>query len=560
MRSHKYKGLSTDGSVARAQGGSRLAPGRCATQTRLPLVVFLPALLAGGCFMVGPDYSPPKAPEPELWLAKDDPRIKSVEANLSSWWKVFEDPVIDELIDAAYRQNLTLQIAGLRVVEARTQLAIVVGDLYPQIQQLNVDYTFNHSSKNAPNTTPSADFTFGDLALGFDAAWELDIWGKFRRGIESSLGALESTIASYDDILVTLTAEVARTYVVIRTLESRLEVARENVRIQERSLQIVEAQFTGGEVTELDVQQARALLGETRALIPELEAGVRQSRNALSTLLGVLPGQVDSMLEEPRPIPTVPAEVVVGVPAELLRRRPDIRAAERRVAAQCAQIGVAEADLYPHLSLIGSIGLRGSDASLTAAGFPGGSSFGDFFSSDSVSGFVGPSFSWDVLNYGRIRNRVRLQDAVFQELAIDYQNTVLEAAREVEDAMAAFLRGQEQAQFLGQAVAAARRSVDIALLQYMEGLVDYQRVLDTQRVLARQQDLLTAVTGTVATDLISTYKALGGGWQIRIGQDFVPETVREQMAERTNWGDLLSTEEQELPPEEARSTIRTPDF
>lgn len=506
------------------------------------------ALLVSGCTMVGPNYVKPTAEEPEEWIEKEDPKIKSEPADFSTWWKVFDDPVLDTLVENAYQQNLPLRIAGIRILEARAQLGIAVGRQYPQRQQGRGAYTYTSLSENTANTLPTMDFNYGEIDLGFDAAWEFDVWGRFRRTVQSSIGNLQASIANYDDILVSLTAEVARTYVLVRTFEARLEVARENVKIQKRSLEIAEARFEGGEVSELDVQQARALLGDTQALIPGLEASLRQAKNGLSILLGTLPGELEDILGGPKSIPTVPAEVAVGIPAELLRRRPDIRLAERQVAAQSALIGVAKADLYPHLVLFGSIGLRASDAAVTAAGFPGGSSFGDFFNSNSIEWFAGPAFSWDILNYGRIKNRVRLQDARFQKLAVNYQNTVLQAAQEVEDAMVAFLKTQQQARFLSGSVKASKRSVDLSMIQYREGLVDYQRVLDTQRFLTQEQDRLTSTTGSVAVNLVAMYKALGGGWEIRVGKDFVPEQTKEEMRERTNWGRLLAPEEVKLPP------------
>ncbi len=517
-------------------------------------------LLSAGCTMVGPNYIRPETPEPKEWIEEDDPKIKSESADFSTWWTAFDDPVLNDLVETAYQQNLSLRIAGIRILEARAQLGIAVGDKYPQLQQGRATYTRINLSEHSANTQQALDFAYGEIDLGFDAAWELDIWGKFRRSVESSLGNLEASIASYDDILVSLTAEVARTYVLIRTFEARLEVARQNVKLQQRSLDIAEARFEGGEVSELDVQQAKALLGDTQALIPQQETSLRQAKNALAILLGKLPGDIDAMLGEPKPIPRVPLEVAVGIPAELLRRRPDIRLAERQVAAQSGQIGVAKADLYPHFSLFGSIGLRASDAAVTAAGGFTGSTFSDLWDSDSIEFFAGPSVQWDILNYGRVRNRVRVQDARLQELAVNYQNTVLKAAQEMEDAIVAFLRTQDEARFLSNSVQASQRSVDLSLLQYREGLVDYQRVLDTQRFLVQAQDRLTSTTGSVALNLIAMYKALGGGWQIRIGKDFVPEETREEMQNRTNWGRLLSPKKIQPPPEEARKRWRFPDW
>jgi NodT family efflux transporter outer membrane factor (OMF) lipoprotein len=499
-------------------------------------------------------------PEPQKWLEKDDPKIKGEPADFSNWWTVFNDPVLNTLIESAYQENLPLRIAGIRILEARAQLGIAIGNRYPQLQQARGGYTYTNLSDNAANTL-SGDISFGDLDIGFDAAWELDFWGKFRRAVESGVGNLEASVANYDDILVALSAEVARTYVLIRTLEQRLAIARENVRIQERSLQIAKARFEGGAVTELDVQQARSLLRDTQASIPRLEAVLRQAENGLAILLGTLPGDLADVLSEPKPIPTAPAEVAVGIPAELLRRRPDIRLGERQVAAQSARIGVAKADLYPHFSLFGSIGLRSSDAEFTRAGGLMGSDLGDLFNSDSFEIFAGPSFQWNIFNYGRIKNRVRVQDARLQQLVVNYRNTVLRAAQEVEDAMVAFLRSQEEVGFLSDSVVASKRSVDLSLIQYREGLVDFQRVLDTQRFLSQEEDLLADTRGSVATNLIAIYKALGGGWQIREGKDFIPEETKEEMRKRTHWGDLLTPGELETPPaEEAGKQWQRPDW
>ncbi len=518
------------------------------------------ALLFTGC-AVGPDYIKPEVPEPQKWLEEKDPLIKSEPADFGRWWTVFNDPVLDTLVEMASQQNLPLRIAGIRILEARAQLGIATGNLYPQSQAVGGSYSYTDVSKNSANSQGGLDFHYSNIDLGFDAAWELDFWGKFRRAVQSDIGKLEASIARYDDLMVTLTAEVARTYIFIRTQEVRLAIARENVKIQEQSLQIAETRFKEGDVTELDVQQAKALLRDTQATIPRIQVDLRQSKNGLAILLGMLPGELKDILEAPKPIPTVPAEVSVGVPSELLRRRPDIRLAERQVAAQSALIGVAKADLYPHFSLFGSIGLQASDAGLTAAGFPGGSSFSNFWDSDSVEFFGGAGFSWNILNYGRITNRVRIQDARFQQLVVNYQNTVLKAAQETEDAMVAFLRSQEEVKFLSESVQAAMRSVDLSMIQYREGLVDYQRVLDTQRFQTQEQDLLTQTKGSVVLNFIAVFKALGGGWQIREGRDFVPEETRKEMQQRTNWGNLLiPTKLETLPENEDKPKWLSPEW
>jgi len=514
-------------------------------------------LWLGGCAMVGPDYVKPTPPEPEKWLESSDPKIESQKAEFKEWWTVFNDPVLNELVQAAYQQNLPLQIAGLRIYEARAQLGIAFGFQYPQTQQGLGSASLNQLSKNGPNVA-AADRYYSNYDIGLDAAWELDVWGKFRRAVQTSVASLEANIADYDDILVSLTSEVARTYIVLRTSEERLEVARQNVKIQKRSLEIAEVRFNAGAVTELDVTQARALLRGTEATIPGFETDIRQAKNALAILLGKLPGEIDAVLGGPGLIPAVPAEVAVGIPTELLRRRPDIRFAERQLAAQSAQIGFAKADLFPHFSLFGSLGFQTADYTDSRSN---NSKTSDLFDQDSVFYSAGAGFNWDVLNYGRITNQVRVEDARFQELAVNYEDTVIRAAQEVEDAMVGFLQSQNAVVFLADAVKALKRSVDLSMIQYREGLTDYQRVLDTQRDLSVQQDSLVSTAGSVDLNLVSMYRALGGGWEIRAGQDFIPASLKEEMEDRTNWGNMLTPEKVEYPPaEEVRSLFHVPDF
>jgi NodT family efflux transporter outer membrane factor (OMF) lipoprotein len=445
----------------------------------------------------------------------------------------------------------------LRIYEARAQLGIAFGFQFPQSQQGLGSASLNQLSKNAPNTV-TADRYYSNFDIGLDAAWELDVWGKFRRAVQTGVANLEASIANYDDILVSLTAEVARTFIVLRTSEEQLGVARQNVEIQKRSLDIAEVRFKAGAVTELDVSQAMALLRSTQATIPRFESNIRQAKNALAILLGKLPGEIDAMLGAPGLIPKVPAEVAVGIPAELLRRRPDIRFAERQLAAQSAQIGFAKADLYPHFSLFGSLGFQTSSHTDFRSN---NAQFKDLFKKDSITYSTGGGFNWDLFNYGRITNQVRVEDARFQELAVNYEDTVIRAAQEAEDAMVGFLNSQEAVFYLADAVKASKRSVELSMIQYREGLVDYQRVLDTQRDLTTQEDNLVFTTGSVGTNLVALYRALGGGWEIRAGQDFIPASLKGEMGNRTNWGDMLTPKATEYPPsQEVRSIFHRPDW
>lgn len=494
------------------------------------------ALLLAGCIKVGPDYVKPPAPMQTEWLETSS-QLNPEPTEDRQWWEVFNDPVLDALIEEAYQQNLTVLSAGLRIFQARAELGIAVGSLYPQSQGASGAYQFDNPSRNVvPGGLPFSPGTSETWDVGFDSAWELDFWGKFRRQVSSSTAGLEASVANYDDILVTLVSDVAATYVQLRTFQEQLKIATDNAEIQERSLHIADVRFQNGAVTELDVTQATSLLNDTKSTIPTFEIGVRQAQNALSILLGRPPQDLSKILGGENLIPSPPAEVAVGMPAELLRRRPDIRRSERQVAAQSELIGVAKADLLPAFSISGTFGFTAND-------------FHKWFNGNSFNGVGGPSFQWNLLNYGRLTNNVRSQDALFQQLAVNYQNTVLRAYQEAEDSIVAYLREQERVAFLAESVKASRRSVDVSLAQYREGAADYQRVIDSQSTLVSAQNNLAQSQGDVALNVISLYKALGGGWQVREGKDFVPADVKREMEDRTNWGDLLETREVEDPPE-----------
>ncbi len=385
-------------------------------------------------------------------------------------------------------------------------MGIATGQLFPQTQNMTGDFIRSVTSKEAANRGTIANRYFSQFDLGFTLNWELDFWGRFRRAIESAEDSLNASVESYDDVLVTLLGDIATSYVQMRTFEQRIKYARANVDIQLATLKIAEAKFRGGLVPGLDVDQARSLLAQTQAQIPELEIGLRQSTNKLSILLGMPPQDLSAKLAPPpnprEPIPTAEATLAFGIPADLLRRRPDVRKAERSAAAQSAQVGVAEAEFYPHIAINGTI-------SYSAANFK------NLFTSNAIAGSVGPSFQWAVLNYGRILNNVRLQDATLNALIADYQTTVLNANKEVEDGLVTFLRGQERTKYQTESVDYAERAVKTVMAQYEAGAVDFTRVTQIQQNLVLQQDTLAQAQGEIALGLITVYRALGGGWQIR---------------------------------------------
>jgi NodT family efflux transporter outer membrane factor (OMF) lipoprotein len=485
-----------------------------------------------GC-MVGPSYVTPTAPVADAWSDFSSASASKPVAE-AAWWKNFGDPLLDSLVEQAMAQNLTLRQAGLRVIQARAQRGIAVGQFFPQTQQAVGQASYNRISKNAP--TGGGDRTYGDYAIALEAVWELDFWGKFRRGIESADASLEASVADYDDVLIILIAEVASDYVLIRSLQEQIEFTQSNVTAQQDTLELTTVRFNAGGVSELDVARARATLSDTQSLIPPLEDSLRQTTLALCVLLGRTPSDLEQELGGTKPIPTVPPEIALGVPAELLRRRPDIRRAERNAAALSAQIGAATADLFPSVSIQGVTGFETSSASL-----PGWSPHAkNLFDANSFQGFIGLDVAWPILNYGRIHNNIRVADAQFQEAVVAYQNLVLEAAREVEAGLSSFLRSREQAAFLAESVTASQRTVELSIIQYRQGATDFLSVNQAQVDLVQRQNSLVAARANVAQGAITTYRALGGGWETRPGTDFVPQQTIDEMRARTNWGDILA--------------------
>ncbi len=491
-----------------APGGPKQQAASACRPDRGAVLLGLCLLLVSGCttnlrqwaaqgFKVGPDYRTPSAPTAEQWIDADASPMNPHVSPSGSWWTIFNDPVLDDLVTAASQQNLGLLEAGERILEARARLAIARGSLFPQIQEAFA--TFSHTQMSRTIAKPIKVPFYDDWWTGLNASWELDFWGRFRRNLEAAEAAMEAAVEDYRDVLVLLQAEVAAAYLQIRIAQQRIGLAKRNVELQENTLALAEVRFREGKTTKLDVTQAQQNLAATRALVPQLEIALRESQNALCVLLGVPPYNLEAELGV-GPIPDVPPQVAVGIPAQLLVRRPDVRRAERLVAAQSARIGIAEADLYPRIAITGVIGYESRNLS-------------SLFQGDSFMGNVGAGFRWDILNYGRIQNNIRAEQAHFRELVFKYQEVVLKAHQEVENAINRFLRAQQRVRFLQEAVQAANESVELAEDQYRVGKVDFQRLLDSQRTLVLLQDQLTAARGEVVMSLVAIYKALGGGWQ-----------------------------------------------
>jgi len=490
-------------------------------RTTRTVAILTVLLFAAGCmtsfrewinngFKVGPNYCPPGAEVGEAFLDSSEPGISTGPADYVEWWTVFNDPTLNELVQAAYEENLPLKIAAERILEARAMLGVARGTWWPQQQQAMGAFSRNQMSHNAfPmsnfSNIPGFKMAYDDWALGAELAWELDFWGRFRRMIESAEANLEAEDEAYNAALVLLQAETASTYIQLRTIDERLTLAQQNVELQKNTLAIAQARFEQGVVSQLDVHQAQAILSNTEALIPMLRSLRRVSENRLCTLLGEPPQDLDPILGPSGKIPEAPADVVVGIPADLLRRRPDVKRAERLAAAQCARIGIAEAEFYPHIAITGQIAYQAEN-------------FSDLFTGKSFAGMVGPGFRWNILNYGRIRNSVLMEDARFRQAVLGYQEAVLRANEEAESMITAFLEEKRRLLALEQATQATAAASELAVAQYQEGLIDFQRVIDSQRALVQQQDALAESRGKVALNLVSVYKALGGGWQIRYRQ------------------------------------------
>lgn len=477
------------------------------------------AVASGGCafvgdfhnyvnngFKVGPQYLQPAAPVESDWIDAGNDKVSSDQPRLQDWWRVFDDPFMNSLVESAYLQNLPLREAGMRVLESRAQRGIAAGTLFPQQQEAFLDYRRRQISKTTIESRPliaeQVPRAFDRWSFGLDAAWEVDLWGKFRRNLLSADALLDASIEEYDDILICLLAEAAATYVEMRTAQERLKYAEENVAAQKGLLDIAKSRYKVGDTDELDVLQAEINVKNTQSLIPEFETLDRKAQIRLSVLTGMPPRDLTPELGT-GPIPTAPESIALGIPADLLRRRPDVRKAERDLAAQSEQIGVAAADLLPQLTIKGDIGY---DAR----------TLGDLFRSSSAAGVISPGFSWNILNYGRIKNNVILQDAKFQQQALHYQQTVLRANADVERGIVSFLQGQRRVAYLSDAVATSKEAIKIASDQYEDGQINFEELFTLQSVLVQEQDALAVARGEVARSLIAVYKALGGGWEIRL--------------------------------------------
>ena len=467
-------------------------------------IVGLLALFAGGCASlpsVGPDYHTPATQTPAHWgepLAGGETNSAAAPA---AWWQNFQDAELDSLIERAACSNLDLRVAQARVREARAHYRMTSADFWP-----TVDAAGSYSRVRSPEHLP----VLGAMHLpsydddvhvaGFDASWEIDVFGGTRRATESARAQVAAAQFGEREVLVTLLGEVARNYAEARGYQRRLEIARDNIRAQAQSLAITLNRFTNGLTSDLDVQQASTILANTRAVVPTLETALDASIHRLGVLLGQTPESLQTELATAAPIPATPPVVPVGLPSDLLLRRPDVALAERQLAAATANIGVAKADLFPKFYLTGIAGFEGASAD-------------DWFKSGSRFWSVGPSVQWRIFDAGRIRANVKAQNARQEQMLASYENTALGAFEDVENALTAYAKEQIRRQSLAEAVKSSGESLRLANQLYANGLANFINVLDAERSLYEAQDALVQSDQMVTTDVIALYKSLGGGWE-----------------------------------------------
>jgi NodT family efflux transporter outer membrane factor (OMF) lipoprotein len=461
------------------------------------------ALVTAGC-AVGPNYQRPMASTPSQWTAPMAGGETNSPVSLAAWWKNFNDPELDSLIARAVQSNLDLQVAQARVREARAQYAIADANFLPTVDG-SASYARTETSHHQPvlgsiPLPPNVPFDNNLYQAGFDASWEIDVFGGERRAAESARAQFTASEFGQRDVLVTLLGDVAHNYVDLRGFQRRLAITQENIQAQSQALTITQDRFKKGLSNDLDVQQAASLLATTKAEVPSLQTAIQASIFRLGVLLGRQPETLVAELSTVAPIPATPPQVPVGLPSQLLERRPDVQRAERELAAATANIGVAKADLFPKFYLTGVAGFESISAS-------------DWFSAGSRFWSAGPTVQWRIFDAGQIRENIKIQDARQQEALAEYEKTMLGAFEDVENGLVAYANEQTRRESLQDAVTASRNSLDLANKLYANGLTDFLHVLDAERSLYQTQDALAQSDRTVSVDLVSLYKSLGGGWE-----------------------------------------------
>jgi NodT family efflux transporter outer membrane factor (OMF) lipoprotein len=458
--------------------------------TILMAIILLIILSMTACISVGPDYKSPDIDMPKNWQTGLSDKLSpgTDQTGLVDWWNSFDDPVLGDLIKRAVANNLSIKEAINRLNEARLRRGITGADQYPTVSS-SASGTRSHTSHNNSNS----------YQAGVDSSWEIDIFGGIRRSIEASDADVASANASLNDVIVSLTAEVATNYVDLRLYQAEMDVTTSSLKTQEETFDIVKWRFKAGLVTELDLKKSEYTLEQTRSQVPGIQSRIDQAQNRIAVLLGLNTGVLKEELSKIKPVPILKDAIKTGIPADLLRQRPDLKKAERDLAAQTARIGGAVSDLYPKISLSGAIRFNAS-------------STGSLFKSDSMTSSIGPSISWSVFKAGAIRKNIEIQSLISERLLIQYKSLVLSAVEEVENALASCMYEKMKGEYLVKALNAATEAFDLSKMQYSSGLIDFQVLLEAQRTLLSLQDQVTQNEGQITLNFITLYKTLGGGW------------------------------------------------
>ena len=465
--------------------------------------------LLGGC-MVGPSVRQPKTAVPANWAQSAQPRpgksapaamskVTNAPAHLAQWWENFHDPELTDLVDQAARDNLTLQEAAQQIIEAREVRDATAATLGPFVNAVG-SYQHSRTSRNIGNGGNFGPSESDLYQAGFDATWELDFFGQIRRGVQAANANYRAAIENQRGVWITLLSEIANDYMTLRGVQRQIAVTQANLKTQQHTASILEQQIGGGLSTSLALAQAEAQLSTTESQLPELRIQEKQLIYAISILLGKPPQAMEKQLSVPRPIPSVPPVVPIGLPSALLLRRPDVRQAEEQYAAATANVGVAEGNLFPQFTINGNLGYAASDVT-------------KWFNTSSLAYGIGPSVSWPILNWGQVQSNVNQQKALRIQAFLNYRQTVLQALDDVSSALAAYTREQQHEKLLVQAVAQNQKAVDYSTQLYENGLTDFLNVLSAQQALYTSQDALVQSQSAVSTDLVALYKALGGGWE-----------------------------------------------
>ncbi len=481
------------------------------------IVVFTVASLSG-CFAVGPNYVKPKTTVPATWqesILQQDAALSPEPVKVKRWWEVFRDPILNRLIEEARTNNYDIRIAVARVEEAWAQIGVVAGRRMPQV---DVQGSFNRQRSSENDVYPGGDL-YNHYASQIGATWEIDLFGRIKRQIESAKANFEATEELKTDVMISIYAQVAQAYIALRTAQARLSTSLHNIKSQREIVNLTQTRFKYGLASDLDVAQSEQVLAISESTLPPLKTQIENSIHTLSVLLGRPPGELKKLLSSEKPIPMLPARIKVGVPMDLVRRRPDVRAAERQLAAQTARIGIATSYLYPRFSIRGLFGFLSTDAT-------------DAFHWSSRTFSVGGALNWNIFNGGSVRSLIQVEDARTHQALLNYEKTILKALKEVEDALVKYTNDKQRVLDLQHSVQVAKRTLDLSLTLYKEGLKDFQSTLDAERVLFEAENSLAEAEGVTAINLVYLYRALGGGWDSQAAGQLAMQSTQQKVQKR----------------------------